>query len=154
MLYLLHMTIPHHRSVNRRGEELTDEELEYAVLQHEDIEELMQQGDFAEAAQALQLLLYIVPNDVLGNYKLALCILAVRGDSAAIRQASRLLHFAHGLEPDNRHLKANIDLILRICSRQPVREEHWKEDFPKSIGILQSLNFIIGGLHSDKKTEK
>jgi len=54
------------------------------------------------------------PGLTLAYYRLALCLLAARGAHAS-RQAGALLDCALFLEgEDNRHLRASVDLVLRI----------------------------------------
>ncbi|CBJ32770.1 hypothetical protein Esi_0367_0003 [Ectocarpus siliculosus] len=102
------------RSVGPDGEPLSDAELEWAVLCLEEAEERMSAMYFSTAAGILEGVLGRCPGLTLAYYRLALCVLAARGEHGS-SQAKLLLDCAMSLEGvENRHLSAGVDLVLRI----------------------------------------
>ncbi|CAM9300561.1 unnamed protein product [Ectocarpus sp. 12 AP-2014] len=134
------------RSVGPDGEPLSDPELEWAVLCLEEAEERMSAMDFSSAAGILEGVLERCPGLTLAYYRLALCILAARGEHGS-RQAKLLLDCALSLEgAENRHLSAGVDLVLRILRNDAIPESYWSEDYPRSLGDLRALEAALDHL--------
>ncbi|CAM9888372.1 unnamed protein product [Ectocarpus sp. 4 AP-2014] len=134
------------RSVGPDGEPLSDPELEWAVLCLEEAEERMSAMDFSTAAGILEGVLGRCPGLTLAYYRLALCILAARGEHGS-GQAKLLLDCAMSLEgAENRHLSAGVDLVLRILRNDAIPESYWSEDNPRSLGDLRALEAALDHL--------
>lgn len=134
------------RSVGSHGDEVTDGELEWMVLCLEEVEARMTAMEFSVAAGILENVLGRCPGFTLAYYRLALCLLAARGEHAS-DLARRLLECAMHLEgAGNPHLRNAVDLIQRILSNDDIPEEYWSEDYPKSLGDLRALETTIDNL--------
>ena len=127
------------------GSELTDDELELAVLCFEAAEEHLERERFAAAIPLLERALDVAPSFTLAWYKLALASLAVHGPNAMDSgDAADLLRCAASLEGGSEHLRANVDLVLRVHSRVEVPDEYWRrERCPRSAGDVVALVAMV-----------
>jgi hypothetical protein len=130
------------RTVNRQGQELTDDEVEILVTQHERVGSLLCDRQLVEAMALCEDIVERFPNSTLGFFKLALIQLALLG-SPAMQTAALLLRQATQLEPENHILQTKVELMLRICSRQEIPDEYWSATYPKSKGVLLALETFV-----------
>ncbi|CAN0020557.1 unnamed protein product [Ascophyllum nodosum] len=101
---------------------------------------------FSEAANVLENVLVRCPGLTLAYYRLGLCLLAARGAHAS-NQVTRLLDCAMFLEgAENPHLRAAVDLVMRMLRNDAIPEESWSEDHPKSLGDLRALEAALDQL--------
>ena len=121
--------------------ELTDDELELAVFCFEGAEEHLERERFASAIPLLERALDVAPSFTLAWYKLALATLGRDGPCAIESgDAADLLRCAASLEQESEHLRANIDLVLRVHARVEVPDEYWRrERCPRSAGDVVAL---------------
>jgi len=132
-------------NLNENGwRELTNDELEYIVLAHETGERLLIEGRGWEAVGIFENILNISPSDVLAYLKLALSILKSKCDDEEENEnflnvqsyILALLKNAMMLDSENKHLKDNIDLILKLLSRCPTIDPRlFSAEVPKSLGM-------------------
>jgi hypothetical protein len=126
------------RTVNRQGQELTDEELEYCVRQHEIGEAHLVAERYADAAMVFEDVIHRFPNSTLAYFKLGVVKLVLHEGGSTMSCAVLLFQKAVLIEPENNILRVNVDLLLRMQSNTQIPENYWTEQFPKSRGIVQA----------------
>lgn len=130
------------RTVNRRGQPLTEDEVEYLVAEHERTESFICDGQLVEAMAVCEDIVERFPNSTLAYFKLAVLQLALLGASG-MQTAALLLRQATQLEPTNSILRGNVDLVLRMHSHAQIPEDYWTAKYPKSKGILRALETLV-----------
>mmetsp|Transcript_16867 Transcript_16867/g.20812 ORF Transcript_16867/g.20812 Transcript_16867/m.20812 type:complete len:167 (-) Transcript_16867:1784-2284(-) len=147
------------RTVNFRGQRCTPTEIEFGVKLFEMAEKFMINEHYDSSFRCFVELIRRYPSLTLGYYKCGLCIIQTYRDAPLsdearteafknFGQATEFWRCAVSLEPLNRSLAGNIDMIMRLFVGMPVPSESLYRDhalYPKSLADAVLIARLQGG---------